>query len=175
MNGLRYHYQHSGEHGAIGLALLASGNHDATKSQPSPPSISLDTSSATLHPPTSATASTFSSAASSTVSTPISTTTPSSSNVNNGLLGAKLEQHQRQLQQLQQPPLSALSQPPSAYASPLGSPRGSGAYATLPQVQSASAQQQQQQVPVQVAGAGNGSSNNAYEHQQQQWSAIPML
>ncbi|KAI5119677.1 hypothetical protein M0805_009621 [Coniferiporia weirii] len=43
MNGLRYHYQHSGDHGARGLALLASGNHDATKSQPSPPSISLDT------------------------------------------------------------------------------------------------------------------------------------
>ncbi|THG93689.1 hypothetical protein EW145_g8308, partial [Phellinidium pouzarii] len=43
MNGLRYHYQHSGDHGARGLALLASGNHDATKSQPSPPSISLGT------------------------------------------------------------------------------------------------------------------------------------
>ncbi|KAF8647968.1 hypothetical protein AX16_006429 [Volvariella volvacea WC 439] len=28
MNGLRYHYQHSGEHGAIGLALLASGQHE---------------------------------------------------------------------------------------------------------------------------------------------------
>lgn len=27
MNGLRYHYQHSGAHGAIGLALLASGQH----------------------------------------------------------------------------------------------------------------------------------------------------
>lgn len=101
MNGLRYHYQHSGEHGAIGLALLASGNHDMTKSQPSPPSLSLDTSSATLHPPT------------------------------------------------------------SRYALPLGSVRGSGAYATLPQVQSVSAQQQQQQVPVHVAGAGNSSSSNA--------------
>ncbi|KAH8113043.1 hypothetical protein DFH11DRAFT_1510920 [Phellopilus nigrolimitatus] len=43
MNGLRYHYQHSGDHGAVGLALLASGNHDATRSQPSPPAISLDT------------------------------------------------------------------------------------------------------------------------------------
>lgn len=29
MNGLRYHYQHSGDHGAIGLALLASGQHEA--------------------------------------------------------------------------------------------------------------------------------------------------
>ncbi|KAL4072059.1 hypothetical protein J3A83DRAFT_4517039 [Scleroderma citrinum] len=28
MNGLRYHYQHSGEHGAIGLNLLASGQHE---------------------------------------------------------------------------------------------------------------------------------------------------
>ncbi|KAI5121784.1 hypothetical protein M0805_009595 [Coniferiporia weirii] len=38
MNGLRYHYQHSGNHGARGLALLASGNHDATvtKSQLGP-------------------------------------------------------------------------------------------------------------------------------------------
>ncbi|KAH7886620.1 hypothetical protein F5I97DRAFT_1020827 [Phlebopus sp. FC_14] len=28
MNGLRYHYQHSGDHGAIGLGLLASGQHE---------------------------------------------------------------------------------------------------------------------------------------------------
>jgi transcription factor SFP1 len=28
MNGLRYHYQHSGDHGAVGLALLASGQHE---------------------------------------------------------------------------------------------------------------------------------------------------
>jgi len=28
MNGLRYHYQHSGEHGTLGLALLASGQHE---------------------------------------------------------------------------------------------------------------------------------------------------
>ncbi|KAL1742963.1 hypothetical protein HDZ31DRAFT_65476 [Schizophyllum fasciatum] len=28
MNGLRYHYQHSGDHGAIGLRMLASGVHD---------------------------------------------------------------------------------------------------------------------------------------------------
>ncbi|KAG8905667.1 hypothetical protein FRB99_008439 [Tulasnella sp. 403] len=27
MNGLRYHYQHSGAHGAVGLALLAAGTH----------------------------------------------------------------------------------------------------------------------------------------------------
>lgn len=32
MNGLRYHYQHSGEHGAIGLRMLAEGKHDALKS-----------------------------------------------------------------------------------------------------------------------------------------------
>ena len=145
-----YHYQHSGDHGAIGLALLASGNHDATKSQPSPPSISLDTSSATLQPPSSATSSTFSSAASSAVSTPISTTAPTSANLNanNGLLGVKLEQHQ-QIQQLhiQQQQLNALSQPPSAYASPWGSPRGA-AYASLPAVQ---APQQQQDVRVNSA------------------------
>ncbi|KAG2113496.1 uncharacterized protein F5147DRAFT_47681 [Suillus discolor] len=28
MNGLRYHYQHSGDHGAMGLSLLASGQHE---------------------------------------------------------------------------------------------------------------------------------------------------
>ena len=28
MNGLRYHYQHSGDHGSVGLALLASGQHE---------------------------------------------------------------------------------------------------------------------------------------------------
>ncbi|KAG6815879.1 hypothetical protein H0H87_010521 [Tephrocybe sp. NHM501043] len=28
MNGLRYHYQHSGDHGAVGLALLAGGLHE---------------------------------------------------------------------------------------------------------------------------------------------------
>ncbi|KAL5480371.1 hypothetical protein ACEPAI_1641 [Sanghuangporus weigelae] len=33
MNGLRYHYQHSGEHGMIGLRMLASGRHDATREQ----------------------------------------------------------------------------------------------------------------------------------------------
>ena len=31
INGRRYHYQHSGEHGAIGLKMLAEGRHDATK------------------------------------------------------------------------------------------------------------------------------------------------
>jgi transcription factor SFP1 len=31
MNGLRYHYSHSGEHGAIGLALLASGQHECLR------------------------------------------------------------------------------------------------------------------------------------------------
>ncbi|EIW77917.1 hypothetical protein CONPUDRAFT_146018 [Coniophora puteana RWD-64-598 SS2] len=28
MNGLRYHYQHSGDHGSIGLSLLSSGQHE---------------------------------------------------------------------------------------------------------------------------------------------------
>jgi transcription factor SFP1 len=28
MNGLRYHYQHSGDHGAVGLQRLASGKHE---------------------------------------------------------------------------------------------------------------------------------------------------
>ncbi|KAG2346101.1 hypothetical protein BDR05DRAFT_959674 [Suillus weaverae] len=28
MNGLRYHYQHTGDHGTIGLSLLASGQHE---------------------------------------------------------------------------------------------------------------------------------------------------
>jgi transcription factor SFP1 len=34
MNGLRYHYQHSGDHGAIGLALLASGQHECLRNGP---------------------------------------------------------------------------------------------------------------------------------------------
>jgi len=33
MNGLRYHYQHSGDHGAVGLALLASGQHESLQGQ----------------------------------------------------------------------------------------------------------------------------------------------
>ncbi|KAK2464962.1 hypothetical protein APHAL10511_003038 [Amanita phalloides] len=33
MNGLRYHYQHSGDHGAVGLALLASGQHECLQGQ----------------------------------------------------------------------------------------------------------------------------------------------
>ncbi|KAJ7207928.1 hypothetical protein GGX14DRAFT_634450 [Mycena pura] len=31
MNGLRYHYQHSGDHGAVGLGLLAGGLHGCLK------------------------------------------------------------------------------------------------------------------------------------------------
>ncbi|KAJ7641428.1 hypothetical protein FB45DRAFT_1053939 [Roridomyces roridus] len=31
MNGLRYHYQHSGDHGAVGLSLLAGGVHGCLK------------------------------------------------------------------------------------------------------------------------------------------------
>lgn len=31
MNGLRYHYQHTGEHGVIGLGMLASGVHECLK------------------------------------------------------------------------------------------------------------------------------------------------
>jgi transcription factor SFP1 len=37
MNGLRYHYQHSGDHGAIGLALLASGQHECLRNGTSKP------------------------------------------------------------------------------------------------------------------------------------------
>ncbi|KAJ7485206.1 hypothetical protein B0H11DRAFT_2231403 [Mycena galericulata] len=33
MNGLRYHYQHSGDHGAVGLSLLAGGVHGCLKAQ----------------------------------------------------------------------------------------------------------------------------------------------
>jgi len=33
MNGLRYHYQHSGDHGAVGLALLEQGQHKSLKGQ----------------------------------------------------------------------------------------------------------------------------------------------
>ena len=33
MNGLRYHYQHSGDHGAEGLRLLASGQHECLQQQ----------------------------------------------------------------------------------------------------------------------------------------------
>ncbi|KAJ2935775.1 hypothetical protein H1R20_g1319, partial [Candolleomyces eurysporus] len=35
MNGLRYHYQHSGDHGAVGLALLASGQHECLQNNQS--------------------------------------------------------------------------------------------------------------------------------------------
>ncbi|KAI0808202.1 hypothetical protein C8Q74DRAFT_1188604 [Fomes fomentarius] len=47
MNGLRYHYQHSGDHGAIGLALLASGQHEClqhNKSRHTTPSHSASNS-----------------------------------------------------------------------------------------------------------------------------------
>ncbi|KAI0686042.1 hypothetical protein C8T65DRAFT_712431 [Cerioporus squamosus] len=47
MNGLRYHYQHSGDHGAIGLALLASGQHEClqhNKSRHATPSHSASNS-----------------------------------------------------------------------------------------------------------------------------------
>ncbi|KAI0048177.1 hypothetical protein FA95DRAFT_1120881 [Auriscalpium vulgare] len=36
MNGLRYHYQHSGEHGAQGLQLLASGQHESLQHTQTP-------------------------------------------------------------------------------------------------------------------------------------------
>ena len=38
MNGLQYHYQHSGDHGAIGLALLASGQHECLQHNNATPS-----------------------------------------------------------------------------------------------------------------------------------------
>ncbi|CCM00213.1 uncharacterized protein FIBRA_02241 [Fibroporia radiculosa] len=64
MNGLRYHYQHSGDHGAIGLALLASGQHECLQnskshSRHSTPStavnsaVSTTTSSPLASPPVS--------------------------------------------------------------------------------------------------------------------------
>ncbi|KII84762.1 hypothetical protein PLICRDRAFT_179104 [Plicaturopsis crispa FD-325 SS-3] len=34
MNGLRYHYAHSGEHGAVGLGMLASGRHEVCRGVP---------------------------------------------------------------------------------------------------------------------------------------------
>ncbi|OSX62995.1 hypothetical protein POSPLADRAFT_1142182 [Postia placenta MAD-698-R-SB12] len=49
MNGLRYHYQHSGEHGAIGLALLASGQHEClqhSKSRHNTPSTASNSAAA---------------------------------------------------------------------------------------------------------------------------------
>jgi transcription factor SFP1 len=59
MNGLRYHYQHSGDHGAIGLALLASGQHECLQhahgksthsSRHSTPGGNANTASAPAHP-----------------------------------------------------------------------------------------------------------------------------
>lgn len=63
MNGLRYHYQHSGDHGAIGLALLASGQHESLQhhGRTTTPSLSRSTSmSSGVHnvPPTPATTTT---------------------------------------------------------------------------------------------------------------------
>ncbi|KAH9974972.1 hypothetical protein BGW80DRAFT_1487964 [Lactifluus volemus] len=61
MNGLRYHYQHSGDHGAIGLQLLASGQHEclqhsksATNTRQSTPSQSATPSQAPASPVKSA-------------------------------------------------------------------------------------------------------------------------
>jgi len=131
-----YHYQHSGDHGAIGLALLASGNHDATKSQPSPPSISLDTDLAQTHcvspAPLSAGAvvrrhfSSLNSGA--TLSAP-----PTPAQAHAPHLRAEFATH---------------SQPASAYASPWGTPRSGSPYAPpSQQQQTASPQMQQQQMP----------------------------
>ncbi|KZT65696.1 hypothetical protein DAEQUDRAFT_746913 [Daedalea quercina L-15889] len=62
MNGLRYHYQHSGDHGAIGLAMLASGQHEC-----------LQHSKSRHHTPSSASHSQPASAAPSQTSSPLST------------------------------------------------------------------------------------------------------
>ncbi|TFY67495.1 hypothetical protein EVJ58_g1589 [Rhodofomes roseus] len=62
MNGLRYHYQHSGDHGAIGLAMLASGQHEC-----------LQHSKSRHHTPSSNSHSTPASAAPSQTSSPLST------------------------------------------------------------------------------------------------------
>ena len=116
MNGLRYHYQHSGDHGAIGLALLASGNHDATKSQPSPPSISLDTTLASVSSPSS---STHSPGYSTPTQTPLMTTAP------HATFSAPATPALAQLPSLPQMQYITQSQPASAYASPWGSRSGS--------------------------------------------------
>ncbi|KAJ7034661.1 hypothetical protein C8F04DRAFT_1259617 [Mycena alexandri] len=47
MNGLRYHYQHSGDHGAVGLGMLAGGVHGCLRNNSSSPSTSSSTNSAT--------------------------------------------------------------------------------------------------------------------------------
>ncbi|KAF8495940.1 hypothetical protein F5888DRAFT_1804493 [Russula emetica] len=64
MNGLRYHYQHSGDHGAIGLQLLASGQHEclqhsksAAATRQSTPSQSAATSPTSPSSPTKSAAS----------------------------------------------------------------------------------------------------------------------
>jgi len=64
MNGLRYHYQHSGDHGAIGLALLASGQHEC---------LQHSKSHSRHNTPSTAASSTTVSAAPSTTSSPLAT------------------------------------------------------------------------------------------------------
>ena len=53
MNGLRYHYQHSGDHGAVGLALLASGQHECLVSNGGRKGHAHHHSSTSAHPSSS--------------------------------------------------------------------------------------------------------------------------
>ncbi|CAK5263621.1 unnamed protein product [Mycena citricolor] len=55
MNGLRYHYQHSGDHGAVGLSLLAGGVHACLQKGGAAAANSTSSSAANSAPPTPST------------------------------------------------------------------------------------------------------------------------
>jgi len=162
MNGLRYHYQHSGEHGGVGLALLASGNHDATKSHPSPPQVSLGledalplspTSPQQAHPP----------AATMTKQQHHRTSPPASAPPTPTTAVHRMQQQQRKFIFSNGNGNGAgvgMSQPPSAYASPYASPAPT---------RSGSPQNQSQQQG-QVYG-GLTQQNMLYQQQQHQGQA----
>jgi hypothetical protein len=154
MNGLRYHYQHSGDHGAIGLALLQSGNHDATKSHPSPPSISLDTALAPSTPSGSGSGS----------NTPVQVQTPLMTTAPHATFSAPATPAVAQLPQLQGTIAMGMgmggyatqSQPASAYATPWGSRAGSPSpFGGVEQAQNQT-QQQQQSMAQRFAGLASG-------------------
>ncbi|KZT03027.1 uncharacterized protein LAESUDRAFT_738401 [Laetiporus sulphureus 93-53] len=110
MNGLRYHYQHSGDHGAIGLALLASGQHEClqhSKSRHHTPSNSI----ANAHH----NASTTTSAAPSTTSSPLATPPIS-----------------RPQSTTSQYPSSPLAQPPTYQSVSMHPPQYTSQYSTAP-------------------------------------------
>ncbi|KAJ7280289.1 hypothetical protein C8J57DRAFT_1712264 [Mycena rebaudengoi] len=58
MNGLRYHYQHSGDHGAVGLGLLAGGVHGCLRANANPAPAKAAATTRVTPPPTSAPAQT---------------------------------------------------------------------------------------------------------------------